>query len=325
MPTYAPTTLPTLKPSALPTSFAPTPEPTFKPTKAPIAAPSLQPTSYPIANPTKAPTPEPTFEPTQNPTLAPTPSPSQEPSAKPSKAPIAAPSFKPTSYPIANPTKEPTLEPTFEPTPNPTLAPTQLPTFEPTPSPSIDDTVRKYVGGGIYGGGKSDDGANQHTDDGGPGAWANNGVSGNDDKGSSVSNICAGTYVGGTSPSIPSGCGMASAQDIASVASGKSVAIVTICTVSGSPIKMNSDDLKKYGLIGNPQPVLGVSTLLANSDSDFQFFSNAGFSGASSKYSNYPDGALVNKIYPGTKTNANDNVNSVIFTTTSTSEVTQSC
>jgi len=238
------------------------------------------------------------------------------PTTKPTKAPIAAPSFKPTSYPIANPTKEPTPEPTFEPSPSPTLAPTDeptlSPTFAPTPSPSIDDTVQKEISGGIYGG------APYPTDDG-------NGPNNQTPSSGSVKNICAGKYVGGTSPSIPSGCGIVSAEDIGTVADGESVDIITICSVAGTPIKLDSSELTSYGMIGNPKPVLGVSTLLANSDSDFQFFSLAGFSGVSSKYSNYPDGALVHKVYPGTKTNANDNVNSLIFSTTATDPVTQSC
>ena len=101
--------------------------------------------------------------------------------------------------------------------------------------------------------------------------------------------------------------------------------MLSVCATAGSDIKLASADLAGYGMIGNPQPTLGISALGASSDSDFTFFSGSNFNGASSKYSNFPDGSLTHKVYPGVKLNTNDNVNSVVFSTKNTDPVTQSC
>ena len=138
--------------------------------------------------------------------------------------------------------------------------------------------------------------------------------------------VCVSTFTKGVSPeSAPAGCGFVFSNDIAFMKDGTTSPQITVCATKGSDVKLDASDLKGYGITDNPKPVLGVSALDASSDSDFEFFIGSSFSGLSSKFSSYKDGSLTSKVYPGSRTSANDNVNSIIFSTSNEAEVTQTC
>jgi len=305
-PTLSPTASPTKAPIANPTSAPvanPTSAPIANPTAAPIANPTLKPTFKPTAFPSFKPTPVPSQEPTYEPSANPTPVPTFEPTFKPSAAPIAfptkspianptffptpEPSFAPTNPPIPDPTPLPTLAPIANPTLEPTAVPTPWPTFEPTSEPTLPLKYQKV----------------------------------NDNMA-----ICTGTWVLGKSKelNIPAGCSILATNALEEMAPGGTSYIVHVCLKSAAgPLKLGQSDLKSLGFIVDGKST--ISTIFPGKSVSIQFFDGANFNGASSTYTTY-DGSLVHKVYPGKPvTNANDNVNSVIFTSSSADDLITSC
>lgn len=289
-PTKAPIANPTSAPIANPTS-APIANPTLKPTYKPSALPTQKPSPVPSAEPTYEPsaypTPEPTFEPTFQPTANPTPFPTLKPIADPTFFPTPEPSFAPTNPPIPDPTPLPSAAPIANPTFEPTAVPTVWPSFAPTPEPTL---LMKYqkVNGNLA--------------------------------------LCTGTWQLGKDKElkIPAGCSILATNALEEMVPGGTSFIVHVCLkAAAGPLKISQNDLTQMGFIENGKST--ISTIYPGEAVSIQFFDGANFNGDSTTYTTY-DGSLVHKVYPGKPVvNANDNVNSVIFTSDTNADLPTNC
>jgi len=289
-PTSAPIANPTNKPIANPTSNPisnPTLAPTFKPSAIPSFKPSPIPTFKPSANPTPEPTFEPTFAPTFQPSVPPTPVPSKTPIANPTFFPTPEPSFAPTNPPIPDQTALPTMEPIASPTVAPSAEPTLYPTFSPTPEPTFGLKYQK----------PSDNLA-----------------------------FCIGTWVLGKDKElkVPAGCSIIATNALEEMVPGGTSYILHVCiNAAAGPVKLAQKDLLALGFIVDGKST--ISTIYPGENVAINFYDGVNFNGHSTMYSTY-DGSLVHKVYPGKPvTNANDNVNSLTLTSTSTADVPSSC
>jgi len=315
--TLSPTATPTLAPTAAPT-FVPTAPPTFAPsflpTRQPSALPTLQPTQgptpkksvSPTVNPTFAPTFAPTFIPTQEPSFEPTAAPTFAPTVVPSLAPTVSPTFYPSERPIASPTffptPEPTAEPSFQPIANPTVLPTGFPIANPTFKPSLEPTVvPTFVP------------TEEPT------------MAMRYQKVSDSMILCLGTWMKGKSTlSMTAGCGLLSVNALEEMNPGDTSYIVHVCSNSATPVKLTQSMLTDLQLIG-PDGKSTISDVFPGADFKFQYFSGPNFNGETTVYPTY-DGSLVHKVYPSNPVvKANDNVYSVIATSTYSGPLPTSC
>ena len=252
------------------------------------------PTNSPIANPTLVPSAVPTGKPVANPTFEPTLEPSASPTFYPTEVPISLPTLQPTPLPtdeptfapIATPTALPTAEPTPSPSFKPTLEPTVVPTFVPTEAPTIPLRFQKV---------------------------SNNVI------------MCTGTWMKGKDTlTLTPGCGLISVNALEEMNAGDTSEIVHVCTNSNTPLKLTQSMLTDLLLIDSNGKSL-ISDIYPGSNFKFQYFSGANFDGASTIYSTH-DGSLVHKVYPTTPVvDANDNVYSVIATSSYTGPLPTSC
>ena len=203
----------------------------------------------------------------------------------PTFEPSPKPTSEPTFQPIATPTAIPTAEPTPSPSFKPTLEPTTAPSFVPTEAPTIPLRFQKV---------------------------SNNVI------------MCTGTWMKGKSSlALTPGCGLISVNALEEMNAGDTSVIVHICTNSNAPLKLTQSMLTDLMLIDSNGKSL-ISDIYPGSNFKFQYFSGANFDGQSTVYTTY-DGSLVQKVYTHPETNANDNVYSIIATSSYSGALPTTC
>jgi len=179
------------------------------------------------------------------------------------------------------------MEPIASPTVAPSAEPTLYPTFSPTPEPTL----------GLKFQSPSDN-----------------------------LSFCIGTWVLGKDKelNVPAGCSIIATNALEEMVPGGTSYILHVCINSATgPVKLGQKDLLSLGFIVDGKST--ISTIYPGEDVSINFFDGVNFNGHSTMYSTY-DGSLVHKVYPGKPvTNANDNVNSLVLTSTSTADVPKSC
>jgi len=194
-------------------------------------------------------------------------------------------------FPTPVPTLAPTPEPSEQPISSPTFAPSYItPTNEPVSDPTIAPVTTPTLAPTKY-----------------------------------DTLTCAFTFESGiTRVKVPEGCVFFGENDINfNKQRLMDTPAIYVCTNPFFQIKLNTEDLKRYGLVDKETGVSLISSIVAGKSTYIQFFSEDNQTGLQGVFSHDRKDPLFQYKY-NSKENANDNVKSVIVTSTS-NVVPQNC
>ena len=122
---------------------------------------------------------------------------------------------------------------------------------------------------------------------------------------------------------VPSGCTLISSADLGwDLLEADSTGVYACHSTHTKDVRMDSDMLKKFNLVTDKKSL--ISYVNPAEDVSVEFFSNGDFTGESAIFWKDPRNNVVNFKFPGTEDRSNDNVFSIILSSTA-EEIPEDC
>ena len=122
---------------------------------------------------------------------------------------------------------------------------------------------------------------------------------------------------------VPSGCTLISSADLGwDLLEADSTGVYACHSIHTKDVRMDIEMLKKYNLVTDKKSL--ISYVNPADDVSVEFFSEGDFTGESAIFMKDPRNNVVNFKFPGTKDRSNDNVFSIILSSTS-EEIPEDC